>query len=49
MATGAVLMAVADTLARTIAFPVQLPTGLVAALVGGPFLMLLLSDKPKIA
>jgi iron complex transport system permease protein len=40
---GASVMVVADWLARTIAFPLQLPTGLVAAMVGAPFLMLLLS------
>ena len=40
---GATVMVVADWLARTIAFPLQLPTGLVAAMVGAPFLMLLLS------
>jgi iron complex transport system permease protein len=35
-------MASADWLARTVAFPIQLPTGLVAAMVGAPFLMALL-------
>jgi iron complex transport system permease protein len=39
---GGTLMAVADFAARTVAFPLQLPTGLVAALIGGPFLMFLL-------
>jgi ABC-type Fe3+-siderophore transport system permease subunit len=42
---GAGVMAVADSLARTVAFPLQLPTGLVAALVGVPFLMILLSRR----
>jgi iron complex transport system permease protein len=42
---GASVMAVADFLARTVAFPIQLPTGLVAALVGAPFLMVLLSRR----
>lgn len=42
---GAGVMVVADCLARTVAFPVQLPTGLVAALVGAPFLMVLLSRR----
>jgi iron complex transport system permease protein len=38
-------MATADWLARTVAFPVQLPTGLVAAMVGAPFLMVLLHRR----
>ncbi|MBC6715918.1 Fe(3+)-hydroxamate ABC transporter permease FhuB [Aurantimonas sp. DM33-3] len=42
---GAAIMAVADFLARTIAFPYQLPTGLVAALVGAPVLLILLGRK----
>lgn len=44
-AAGAGVMVAADWLARTIAFPLQLPTGLVAAMVGAPFLMLLLSRR----
>jgi iron complex transport system permease protein len=43
------VMAGADWLARTIAFPLQLPTGLVAALVGAPFLMALLNRKSSYA
>ncbi|WP_428032477.1 Fe(3+)-hydroxamate ABC transporter permease FhuB [Ancylobacter sp.] len=39
---GALLMLLADWLARTLAFPYQLPTGLLAALVGGPYLIWLL-------
>jgi ABC-type Fe3+-siderophore transport system permease subunit len=46
---GAALMAVADFFARTIAFPVQLPTGLVAALIAGPFLLLLLHRGTKLS
>jgi iron complex transport system permease protein len=44
-AAGATLMAAADTIARTAAFPLQLPTGLTAATVGAPFLMFLLSRR----
>jgi iron complex transport system permease protein len=44
-AVGAGVMVAADALARTIAFPLQLPTGLVAAMVGAPFLMVLLSRQ----
>src|SRR5690606_31731865 len=35
---GAAIMAVADALGRTAAFPLQLPSGLTAAIVGAPFL-----------
>jgi iron complex transport system permease protein len=44
-AAGASVMIAADWMARTIAFPLQLPTGLVAAMVGAPFLMILLSRR----
>jgi len=44
-AAGAGVMAAADWLARTVAFPLQLPTGLLAALVGAPFLMVLLNRR----
>jgi len=40
--TGAIFLAVADTLARTIVAPAQLPVGVVTAIVGGPFFLLLL-------
>ncbi|WP_371348595.1 Fe(3+)-hydroxamate ABC transporter permease FhuB [Ancylobacter sp. IITR112] len=39
---GALVLLVADWLARMVAFPYQLPTGLLAALVGGPYLIWLL-------
>lgn len=39
---GALLMAVADLIGRTLYFPWQLPTGLVATLLGGPVFALLL-------
>lgn len=42
---GAGVMTVADWVARTAAYPVQLPTGLVAAMVGAPFLMILLNRR----
>jgi iron complex transport system permease protein len=48
-AAGAIVMMVADWLARTVAFPLQLPTGLVAALVGAPFLMVLLNRRRAFA
>lgn len=39
---GASLMMLADPLARTIAFPLQLPTGILASLLAGPFLLFLI-------
>jgi len=39
---GAALMALADLGARTLATPAEIPVGLLTALVGGPFLLLLL-------
>lgn len=45
---GALLMAVADFIGRTIYFPWQLPTGLVATLLGGPaFLVLVLQGSRR--
>ena len=40
---GALLMGLSDWLSRTIAFPYQLPVGLFATLIGGPYLMWLLA------
>jgi len=40
--TGAIFLVVADTLARTIIAPAQLPVGVVTAIVGGPFFLVLL-------
>jgi len=40
---GAALMVVSDWLARMVAFPYQLPVGLFASLIGGPYLVYLLS------
>jgi iron complex transport system permease protein len=45
---GAAVMAAADWIARTMVFPIQLPTGLVAAMVGAPFLMLLLHRRQRV-
>jgi ABC-type Fe3+-siderophore transport system permease subunit len=42
---GAAIMALADWIARVAVFPWYLPTGLVAALVGAPVLMLLLAGR----
>lgn len=45
MLLGALMMLVADTLARTIVIPAEVPVGIFTALLGGPFLMLLLHTK----
>jgi iron complex transport system permease protein len=46
---GAIFLIVADTLARTIVAPAQLPVGVVTALVGGPvFLVLLVKHSTKV-
>ena len=39
---GMLVMAMSDWLGRNLLFPYQIPAGLVASLVGGPYLMLLL-------
>ena len=39
---GAIFLVVADTFARTIVAPAQLPVGVVTAIVGGPFFLILL-------
>ncbi|RYE74845.1 MAG: hypothetical protein EOP19_27025, partial [Hyphomicrobiales bacterium] len=44
-ATGAAILIAADWLARVVAFPFQLPTGLVASLVGAPVLFWLLQRR----
>ena len=44
---GAAIMILTDTAARSLAFPYQLPTGLFAALVGGPYLVAMLLRKPR--
>lgn len=43
---GAGLMAAADIGARLVAFPYELPLGLFAALLGGPYLVWLLGRRP---
>lgn len=40
--TGAIFLAAADTLARTVVAPAQLPVGVVTAIAGGPFFLFLL-------
>ena len=46
--SGAALVALADTLGRTVAAPVEVPVGLVTAVLGGPYLVwLLLRSGPR--
>lgn len=44
-AIGGACMVAADWVGRTVAFPYQIPAGLVSALIGAPFLMMLLRKK----
>jgi iron complex transport system permease protein len=45
-ALGALIMVAADWLGRTVLFPYQVPAGLIATLIGGPYLMALLRRRP---
>ena len=42
MLAGGVLLLLADTLARTVAIPAEVPVGIFTALLGGPFFLMLL-------
>jgi iron complex transport system permease protein len=42
---GAAFLVLADTLARVLTAPNELPVGVVTALVGGPFFLLLLRRR----
>jgi iron complex transport system permease protein len=44
---GGALLVVADTLARTVIAPQQLPVGVLTALLGVPVFLYLLSRQPK--
>jgi iron complex transport system permease protein len=45
--TGALLLIIADDLARTIAAPVEIPVGVMTALLGGPFFLYLLKTRQQ--
>ena len=45
--TGGALLVLADTLARTVIAPQQLPVGVLTALIGVPVILFLLSRQPK--
>jgi len=40
--TGAIFLVMADTLARTVLAPSEIPVGLITAFIGGPFFLYLL-------
>ncbi|WP_309382406.1 FecCD family ABC transporter permease [Cerasicoccus frondis] len=44
---GAILLVIADTLARTIAAPAELQIGILTSLIGGPFFLMLLLKARK--
>ena len=45
--TGAILLLVADDLARTVAAPVELPVGVLTAILGGPFFLVVLGTRAR--
>lgn len=45
MLMGALLMLTADTIARTVAIPAEVPVGIFTALLGSPFMMVLLRTR----
>lgn len=45
---GGIFMIFADTIARTIIAPVQIPVGIITALFGGPFFIYLLKTRQKV-
>ena len=47
MLAGAVLLLVADTVARTVAVPAEVPVGIVTALIGGPAFLALLRGAAR--
>ena len=44
---GGIFMIVADTIARTIISPIEIPVGIITAICGGPFFIYLLRAKKK--
>ncbi|MBM6551410.1 FecCD family ABC transporter permease [Marinomonas ostreistagni] len=44
---GAIVMILADLVGRTLLSPIELPVGVVTAVVGGPYLLWILIRKPK--
>jgi iron complex transport system permease protein len=44
---GALLLLISDDLARTVMAPVELPVGIVTAMLGGPFFLYLLKTRQR--
>jgi len=44
---GALLLVIADDVARTIAAPLEIPVGVMTALIGGPFFLYLLKTRQR--
>jgi len=44
---GAVLLVIADSLARVVVIPAELPTGILTAILGAPFFVILLLQQRK--
>jgi iron complex transport system permease protein len=42
---GAAFLVLCDTIARTVLAPIELPVGVVTALIGGPFFLWLLISR----
>ena len=45
--TGGIFLVIADTLARTIVAPAQLPVGVITAVAGGPFFLIMLAKYSR--
>jgi iron complex transport system permease protein len=44
---GGFLLLIADTLARTLALPAEMPVGIFTSLIGAPYFLYLLKKKAK--
>ena len=49
MVLGAIVLLIADTLARTIGGSIEIPVGVITSIVGGPFFLYMLRKKGKIS
>ena len=45
MVLGAIVLLIADTLARTIGGSIEIPVGVITSIVGGPFFLYLLRKR----
>jgi iron complex transport system permease protein len=48
MLLGGFFLLVADTLARTLAFPAEMPVGIFTSLIGAPYFLYLLKRKSRV-